>query len=124
MTTFDSFYLSVFNHYKPHFKQSANTIAVIYISLLQIALILLLGAFFAIFFEQMHVNTLSPSKAWTLFIISSIAVYFRNWLGYTGKRRSVLNAKITKNKKVAYNIWLLWLLLLGCITLAFIILNA
>ncbi|MEY8849849.1 hypothetical protein AB9K26_13605 [Psychroserpens sp. XS_ASV72] len=121
MTTFDLFYLSIFNHYKTHFKRNANSIAVIYISLLQIALVLLLGAFFAVFFEQMHVNTPSSSKVWTLFIIFSVTVYFRNWLTYTGKKRSVLNAKISKNKKVAYNIWLLWLLLLGCIALAIII---
>ncbi|MBR9846981.1 MAG: hypothetical protein GYB35_13135 [Algicola sp.] len=124
MTTFDTLFFSVFNHYKTTYKQKANTIAVVYLSLLQIALILVLGAFFSIFLEQMHVNTFSASKGWTLFIMTSVFIYFRNWIVYSGRKRKVLNAKTNKNKQTTYSIWMLWLLLLGCISLAIILLNA
>ncbi|WP_456438670.1 hypothetical protein [Psychroserpens sp.] len=123
MTTFDTLFFSVFNHYKTTRKQKANAIAIIYISLLQITLILVLGAFFSVFLEQMHVNTFSAAKGWTLFIMTSVFVYFRNWVVYSGRKRKVLNAKTNKNKQT-YSIWLLWLLLLGCILLAIILLNA
>ncbi|WP_033959743.1 hypothetical protein [Psychroserpens jangbogonensis] len=124
MTTFDSIFFSVFNHYKTTHKQKANTIALVYISLLQIALVLVLGVFFSIFLEQMHVNTFSATKGWTLFVMISVFVYFRNWIVYSGRKRKVLNAKTNKNKQSIHNIWLLWFLLLGCISLAFILLNA
>ncbi|MFK7783321.1 hypothetical protein [Psychroserpens sp.] len=124
MTTFDSLFFSVFNHYKATYKQKANTIAIVYLSLLQIALILVLGVFFSIFLEQMHVNTFSASKGWTLFIIISVFIYFRNWIVYSGRKRKVLNAKSNKNKQPIYSICLLWLLLLGCYLLAIILLNA
>jgi len=124
MTTFDSIFFSVFNHYKTKHKQKANTIAIVYLSLLQIALILVLGVFFSIFLEQMHVNTFSASKGWTLFIMTSIFIYFRNWIIYSGRKRKVLNAKTNKKKQTTYNIWLLWLLLIGCFILAIVLLNA
>jgi hypothetical protein len=124
MTTFDAIFYSVFNHFKSTHKQKANTIAIVYLSLLQIALILVLGVFFSVFLEQMHVNTFSSSKAWTLFIMTAVFIYFRNWIVYSGRKRKVLNAKTNKNKYPIYNIWLLWALLLGCILLAFVLLNA
>ncbi|WP_435412349.1 hypothetical protein [Psychroserpens mesophilus] len=124
MTTFDTIFFSVFKHYKITHKQKANTIAIVYLSLLQIALILVLGAFFAVFLEQMHVNTFSASKGWALFIMTSVFIYFRNWIVYSGRKRKVLNAKTNKNKQPIYSMRLLWLLLLGCISLAIILLNA
>ncbi|WP_299225213.1 hypothetical protein [uncultured Psychroserpens sp.] len=124
MSTFDSIFYSVFKHYKGNQKQKANTIALLYISCLQIALILVLGVFISLFLKEMYVNTITSTKAWTLFIMASIFVYFRNWILYTGRKRKLLNAKTHKNKVIVYNIWLLWLLLLGCIFLALILLNA
>ena len=124
MTTFDTIFFSVFKHYKTTHKQKANTIAIVYISLLQIALILVLGVFFSVFLKQMHVNTFSATKGWTLFIMTSVFIYFRNWIVYSGRKRKVLNANTNKNKQTIYNMKLLWLLLLGCIALAIILLNA
>lgn len=123
MTTFDTIFFSVFKHYKTTYKQKASSIAIVYVSLLQMALILVFGAFFSVFLEQMHVNTFSASKGWALYIMISVFIYFRNWIAYSGRKRNVLNAKTNKNKQT-YSIWLLWLLLLGCITLAIILLNA
>jgi len=117
MSIFDQFVLSVFKFYKPRFKRKANTIAVFYISLLQASIILLLGVFFAAFFAQMHVETMSSSKAWTLFGMAGAFIYFKNWMSYSGKKRNILNAKNTKRKSQQHSIWILWLLPIGCIAL-------
>jgi len=124
MQTFDSFFFSVFQYYKPKFKQKANTIALFYISSLQCALLLLSGIVLAFFLKQMHTNTISSSKAWTLFFLVSIFIYFKNWIQYSGRKRKILNAKSNKSKHTLYNIWLLWLLLLGSISLSLILLRA
>ena len=122
MTIFDQFALNIFNHYKPRFKRKANAIAVFYMSLLQCSLLLLLGVFFSEFFKKMKVENMSSSNAWTLFVITSVIIYFKNWMVYSGKRRLVVNAK---SKKVysSYNIWVLWLLPLGCIALSILLLD-
>jgi len=122
MTIFDQFALNIFNHYKPRFKRKANAIAVFYMSLLQCSLLLLLGVFFSEFFKQMKVETMSSSNAWTLFVITSVIIYFKNWMVYSGKRRLVVNAK-SKKKYGSYNIWVLWLLPLGCIALSVLLLD-
>tara|TARA_R110002050_G_scaffold94765_1_gene197102 strand:+ start:98353 stop:98619 length:267 start_codon:yes stop_codon:yes gene_type:complete len=73
-------------------------------------LLLLLGVFFAGFFSQMNVSTMSQEKAWIIFILVSGFVCFKNWLQYTGKRRMMINTKMNKKKLNPYNIWLLFLL--------------
>jgi len=118
MSVFDQFVISVFNYYKAKFKRKANAIAIFYISLLQSSILLLLGVFFAAFFKQMHVETMSSSKAWTIFVLISVFIYFKNWMGYSGKKRNILNAKNTKRKSQQHSIWVLWLLPIGCIALA------
>jgi len=118
MSVFDQFVISVFNYYKAKFKRKANAIAIFYISLLQSSIILLLGVFFAAFFKQMNVETMSSSKAWTIFVLISVFIYFKNWMGYSGKKRNILNAKNTKRKSQQHSIWVLWLLPIGCIALA------
>ena len=123
MTVFDQLALSIFNFYKPRFKQKANAIAVFYLSLLQSSIVLVLGVFFAAFFRQMKVDTMSSSKAWTLFVIVVIIIYFKNWMSFSGKKRLRLNAKRTKQKTHQHNIWVLWLLPPACIALAFLLLT-
>jgi len=124
MTTFDALFYHFFQHYKTKKSKKANSIATFYISLLQCSLLLLLGVFFAGFFRQMHVNTMAASKAWTLFVIVTIFIYFKNWMQYGGRKRKVLNAKMLKNKKISYNIWLLWLLPIVILGLAFVLFQA
>ena len=67
----------------------------------------------------MHVDTMSAGKAWTLFVLVSIFIYFKNWMQYGGRKRKVLNAKIIKNKKLSYNIWFLWLLPIVILSLTY-----
>ncbi|TBV25081.1 hypothetical protein DMZ43_12255 [Meridianimaribacter sp. CL38] len=119
MTTFDTLFFSFFNQIKKRYKQRSNTISVAYISLVQCSLVLLLGIFFSEFLVQMKVNTMSSSKAWTLFILVSVALYFRNWMNYSGKKRKILNTK-TKSNNPQYSI--VSLILLPIVTIAIAIL--
>ena len=121
MTLFDSLYFNVFNHYKSSHKSKAKTISLYYISILQITLLLLCGVLLAVFLKQMNVITMSSSKAWTLFIIASLIILFKNWMQYSGKKRNILNTKF--KKKESHNSWVLWLLPVGCITLSILIIN-
>ena len=123
MTLFDHFVFNIFQHYKSKYKQRSNTIAILYITFLQSSLVLLLGVFFSIFFNQMHVNTIPSTKAWMLFVIMIAVLYFKNWMFYSGKKRRVLNAKSTKKKAQNFSIRILWLLPFGCIALSILLLQ-
>ena len=125
MNTFDILFFNVFQHYKPTKKKNANTIALFYISTLQCSLLLLSGIIIAVFLNEMNTNTMSSNKAWTIFIMTSIFIYFKNWIQYSGKKRRVLNAnRHSKQQPQHYNIWVLWSLLAGSIVLSIILLNA
>ena len=67
---------------------------------------------------------MSEENAWTLFGIASIIIHLSNWLKYSGKNRMVLNAKMSKRKSTKYNIWTLWMLPFGILTLAILLLKA
>ncbi|MFS4482567.1 hypothetical protein ACKGJY_06090 [Hyunsoonleella sp. 2307UL5-6] len=95
--------------------------ATVYVSVLQCSLLLLLGVFFAGFFRQMHVDTMSSYKAWTLLVLLAVATFFKNWMQYSGKKRNLLNAKRLQQKKQAYSIWILWLLPFTVLALAYIL---
>ncbi|XMO87699.1 hypothetical protein AAFN75_05300 [Algibacter sp. AS12] len=124
MTTFDALFFHFFQHYKIKRNKKANSIATFYVTILQCSLLLLLGVFFAGFFRQMHVTTMSAPKAWALFILVSVFLYFKNWMQYGGRKRKVLNAKMLKKKKLSYNIWMLWLLPLAILGLTFVLFQA
>ncbi|SFC93240.1 hypothetical protein [Algibacter pectinivorans] len=121
MTTFDALFFHFFQHYKTKKNNKANSIATFFVTILQCSLLLLLGVFFAGFFSQMHVNTMSAPKAWTLFVLVSVFLYFKNWMQYGGRKRKVLNAKMLKKKKLSYNIWMLWFLPIAILGLAFVL---
>ncbi|MFI1744958.1 hypothetical protein [Thalassobellus sediminis] len=121
MNTFDILFYNIFSYFKPKYKQKANTIAILYVSVVQCALLLLLGLFFTGFFSQMHVSTMSQEKAWIIFVLVSGFVCFKNWLVYTGKRRMMINAKMNKKKSSTYNIWLLFLLPILVLGLAYVL---
>ncbi|MGB5417473.1 hypothetical protein [Algibacter sp.] len=124
MTTFDALFFHFFQHYKTKKSKKANNIATFYVTVLQCCLLLLLGVFFAGFFRQMHVVTMDAPKAWTLFVLVAIFLYFKNWMQYGGRKRKVLNAKMLKKKKLSYNIWLLWLLPVAVLGLTYILYQA
>ena len=123
MTTFDQFFFSIFTVFKTRFKQKANTIALLYISTLQIALLFVIGVFFTTFLNKMHVNTMSIENTWILFVLFSIIIHLKNWMKYNGKSRKVLNAKFNKSKN-SYNTSILLLLPVSCIVLGLILLKS
>lgn len=124
MTLFDTLFFSVFKHYKDAKNKKANQLATVYISVLQCALLLLLGVFFAGFFKQMNMTTMSQDKAIVIFILVSIFIFFKNWMQYAGQKRKVLNAKMLRKKTATYSIFMLWLLPVASIVLAIIIYQA
>lgn len=125
MTISDTLFYNIFSYYKPKLKQKANNIAVIYITLFQVSLVLLLGVFFAGFFRQMNMDTMSSSNAWKLFTLIAVFIYFKNWMQYTGKRRMMINAKMNKKKtSCAYNIYLLWGLPIAVLGLTYVVFQA
>lgn len=124
MTVFDQFYYSVFSFFKKRYKQKANGLALFYVSVLQMSLVLFLGCFFAAFLSKMQSNVISSNKSWTLFALFSIAIYFKNWMQYTGKKRMMINAKLIKKRKPITSIWLLMVLPCFVLALAYIVYQA
>jgi len=107
MNFFDQLYLTIFNRFKGRYKQKANTIALYYTSILQIALLFLGGVFFIKFLEQMKVVVMSSSNTWILFVLTSLILHFKNWVNYSGRKRRVLNAKLSNKKDLGYSMIIL-----------------
>ena len=107
MNFFDQLYLTIFNRFKCRYKQKANTIALYYTSILQIALLFLGGVFFIKFLEQMKVVVMSSSNTWILFVLTSLILHFKNWVNYSGRKRRVLNAKLSNKKDLGYSMLIL-----------------
>ena len=124
MNYFNQLYRTVFNRFKGRFKQKANTIALYYVSVVEIALILLLGVFFIKFFDQMKVVVMSGSNAWLLFVMTAVFIHFKNWVSYSGRKRRVLNAKLSNKKGLEYSLFILIVLPIGIIGLSLLMLKA
>ena len=124
MSLSDQFFFNIFNYYKKGYKKLASRIAITYINILHISFLLLIGMFFSVFFNQMNVNFMDSEKAWILFVIASIIICFKNWIQFSGKKRKVMNAKISSRKSKHYSIWLLWTLPIICIILSIILSKA
>ena len=107
MNYFNQLYLTVFNRFKASLKQKANTIALFYVSIVEIAIMLLLGTFFIKFLDQMKVVVMNGTNAWLLFTIVSLFIHFKNWLNYSGRKRLILNAKLSKRKDLEYSLFIL-----------------
>ena len=103
MNFFDQLYLTIFNRFKGRYKHKANTIALYYTSGLQIALLFLGGVFFIKFLEQMKVVVMSSSNTGLLFVMTAVVLHFKNWVSYSGRKRRVLNAKLSKKKDLGYS---------------------
>lgn len=98
MNLFDQFYISVYQIVKKHKPKLAAKVARFYVSLIQIGLFLLLGVFFFFmkFCEQMKFIFLTPPNALLLFVGISLFIVFKNWMGYNGKKRSILFSKASR----------------------------
>ena len=123
MNFFNQLYLTVFNHFKARYKQKANSIALYYVSILQIALLLLGGIFFTKFLEQMKVVVMSSTNSVVLFCLIALFIHFKNWVNYSGRKRRVLNAKLTNKKDLGYSMFILFILPVGIISLSILLLQ-
>jgi len=123
MNFFNQLYLTVFNHFKARYKQKANTIALYYVSILQIALLLLGGIFFTKFLEQMKVVVMSSMNSVVLFCMIALFIHFKNWMNYSGRKRRVLNAKLTNKKDLGYSMFILFVMPIGIISLSILLLK-
>lgn len=123
MNFFNQLYLTVFNHFKARYKQKANTIALYYVSILQIALLLLGGIFFTKFLEQMKVVVMSSTNSVVLFCMIALFIHFKNWMNYSGRKRRVLNAKLTNKKDLGYSMFILFVMPIGIISLSILLLK-
>ena len=112
---FDQLYLNVFNYYQPRLKQKAGKLAIIYLSVVQIVTFTLLVKFFIVFGKQMNLAGLSTSKIVFILIFGSLVIYFKNWMTYTGRKRTVLKSKLKKRSE--HSIIVLWLIPLALIFL-------
>ena len=124
MNFFNQLYLTVFSRFKGRFKQKSNTIALYYVSVVEIALTLLLGVFFIKFLDQMKVVVMSGSNAWLLFVMTAVFIHFKNWVSYSGRKRRVLNAKLSNKKGLEYSLFILIVLPIGIIGLSLLMLKA
>lgn len=124
MNTFDTLFYRIFTFFKPKYKQKSSDIGIVYISVLQCSILLLLGIFFAKFFNQMNMATMSSGKAWALFVMVSMFTFFKNWMQYTGKRRMMIHTKMNKKTKTQHSIGLLFLLPIGVLGLAYVLFKA
>jgi hypothetical protein len=124
MNYFNQLYRTIFSRFKGRFKQKANTIAFYYVSVVEIALLLLLGVFLIKFLDQMKVVVMSGANSWLLFIMTAVFIHFKNWLSYSGRKRRVLNAKLSNKKGLEYSLFMLIVLPVGIIGLALLMLQA
>lgn len=116
----DNYYISILNHYKKRLGKRSLTIALLYINILELSILLALGAFFRAFTLQMKITSISSTKFWILFGLVSVFIMFKNWMRYNGKKRNILNAK---HRSKTPSFYLLWLLPIGFITLALVFLQ-
>lgn len=123
MSVFTQLFFSVFNYYKKKNNKNANTIAVRYISFLEVAAAFVLGSFFAVFLKQMKVTSITNTSFLVLFVIVAVIITFKNYMKYGGRSRKALNAKQLKQKPLNYSISLLWVLPIACFALGFILLQ-
>ncbi|WP_299394481.1 hypothetical protein [uncultured Gelidibacter sp.] len=122
MTIFDQLFFNSFNNYKKTaYKAKANKISILYITLVQASLLLVLGVFFAEFFKQMHVDTMSATNAWILLVFAFFILYFINWIQYSGKKRKIMNA--IQKKSSGYSTLTLWLIPVVAVFLAVLFLK-
>jgi hypothetical protein len=55
----------------------------------------------------MKVVVMSSSNTWILFVLTSLILHFKNWVNYSGRKRRVLNAKLSNKKDLGYSMLIL-----------------
>jgi len=58
-----------------------------------------------------------------LFCLIALFIHFKNWVNYSGRKRRVLNAKLTNKKDLGYSMFILLVLPVGIISLSILLLK-
>jgi len=116
----DKYYITILNHYKKIYGKRSLTIALFYINFLEVSITLALAAFLMGFASQMKMQLMSSTKFWILFTLIALFIISKNWMRYNGKRRMILKTKTRRNDT---SIYLLWILPIGCLAIASILLQ-
>jgi hypothetical protein len=74
--------------------------------------------------DQMKVVVMTGADAWLLFIMTAVFIHFKNWVSYSGRKRRVLNAKLSSKKGLKYSSFLLIVLPIGIVGLSLLMLKA
>ena len=85
--------------------------------------LLFLGVFFSEFFKQMRLTTLTNNEVWLIYFLGIIGLYFMNWIQYSGRKRNIRRANLSKSKSEHRSIVILWLIPILCILLSIIFLK-
>lgn len=117
----DHYYFKILNHYKPRFKSKAQTVALLYMILLQLSIIMAIAGFIVLFFAQMNQTIISKSGLWQFLTVLSMVLIFRNWFYYTGKNSVSIRSKIKNVTLKGRDVWTLWLLPVALFTLFILI---
>jgi hypothetical protein len=95
-------------------------ISLFYINFLELSIYFAFGAFFLAFASQMNFMSIAKEKFWIFYTVVAVSLIFKNWMRYNGKRRHVLNAKLSSKK---ISIVLLWALPFGALLIAIALLQ-
>jgi len=108
MINFNHIFISVLNHLSQKLKkQKAIRYSILYITILQLSLIIFLSIVSIKFFLQFNITLFNTSNLWGILILTTIIVYFRNWMFYTGKKINSIKSKL-KPSNSGINIYALY----------------
>ncbi|MFD0861982.1 hypothetical protein ACFQ1M_07170 [Sungkyunkwania multivorans] len=128
MNFFDQLFYKVLRYYqerarKGHFKKAISK-AVLYISFLQISTLLLVGLILVKLIGRSYAFSMTETNGWTLFILSSIGIYFYNTLHYNGRKRMKIKSEMIGGHKKTTQIWIYWVVPFAMQALIIIFLQA
>ena len=119
---FDSLFFSVYSHYKERKNKKAVLLSIIYITLVQVALLSILVIFFSKLSRQLGTRFFTESTNIITFVFVTMLLYIINWFQYSGKSFSMKRAKYKQLKE--RNIFILWSLPILMLLLVIILFQA
>jgi hypothetical protein len=61
---------------------------------------------------------MSSTNTWVLFIMTALFIHFKNCVNYSGRKRRVLNARLSSKKDLGYSLFILMALPIAIIALS------
>jgi hypothetical protein len=115
MSILDQLYHSFYSRLKLRYRRkSTSFLALFYVTIVQFLLLVITALFCYGFSRQMHFQLISDSvNVYVLSVLTALVIYFKNWLYYSGKKRSILKAKYNKTKNTHYSFFTLFFIPFG-----------